>query len=160
MWLEIPAAGASGVLFAHGSRFGGHTLYVKDNRLHYVYNFVGMLEQNIDASEDLPVGENVIVSAAFVKDSQDKPGVCTGTLSLYHGETKVGEGQIKTQPATFGLTGSGLTVGRSLHTIASDYPGERPWTFTGGTIHLAAVDVSGEPYVDLEREAAAMIARE
>ena len=160
MWLEIPAAGASGVLFAHGSRFGGHTLYVKDNRLHYVYNFVGMLEQKIDASEDLPVGENVIVSAAFVKDSQDKPGVCTGTLSLYHGETKVGEGQIKTQPATFGLTGSGLTVGRSLHTIASDYPGERPWTFTGGTIHLAAVDVSGEPYVDLEREAAAMIARE
>ncbi len=160
MWLEIPVAGASGVLFAHGSRFGGHTLYVKDNRLQYVYNFVGMLEQKIVAGEDMPVGENVIVSAAFVKDSQDKPGVCTGTLSLYHGETKVGEGQIKTQPATFGLTGSGLTVGRSLHSIASDYPGERPWPFTGGTIHLAAVDVSGEPYVDLEREAAAMIARE
>ena len=160
MWLDIPAAGASGVLFAHGSQFGGHTLYVKDNRLHYVYNFVGMLEQKIDASEDLPVGENVIVSAAFVKDSEDKPGVCTGTLSLYHGEKKVGEGQIKTQPATFGLTGSGLTVGRSLHAITYDYPGERPWPFTGGTIHLAAVDVSGEPYVDLEREAAAMIARE
>jgi arylsulfatase len=158
MWLEIPAAGASGVLFAHGSRFGGHTLYVKDNRLHYVYNFVGMLEQKIAAGEDLPVGENVIVSAAFVKEGDGMP--CTGTLSLYHGESKVGEGQIKTQPATFGLTGSGLTVGRSLHTIASDYPGERPWTFTGGTIHLAAVDVSGEPYVDLEREAAAMMARE
>ena len=101
----FPAPGASGVLFAHGSHFGGHTLYVKDNRLHYVYNFVGMLEQKIDASEDLPVGENLILSAAFVKDSEDKPGVCTGTLSLYHGEEKVGEGQIKTQPATFGLTG-------------------------------------------------------
>ncbi len=158
MWLDIPAAGASGVLFAHGSRFGGHTLYVKDNRLHYVYNFVGMLEQKIAASEDLPVGENVIVSAAFVKDGDAMP--CTGTLSLYHGEKKVGEGKIKTQPATFGLTGSGLTVGRSLHTITDDYPGERPWTFTGGTIHFGAVDVSGEPYVDLEREAAAMIARE
>ena len=36
------APGAEGVLFAHGSRFGGHALYVKDNRLHYVYNFVGM----------------------------------------------------------------------------------------------------------------------
>ena len=36
-----PGAGAQGVLFAHGSRFGGHALYVKDNRLHYVYNFVG-----------------------------------------------------------------------------------------------------------------------
>ena len=53
-----------------------------------------------------------------------------------------------------------MTVGRSLHTITDDYPGERPWTFTGATIHFGAVDVSGEPYVDLEREAAAMIARE
>ena len=39
--VDIPAAGAQGVLFAHGSPFGGHALYVKDNRLHYVYNFVG-----------------------------------------------------------------------------------------------------------------------
>jgi hypothetical protein len=30
----------------------------------------------------------------------------------------------------------------------------------GGTIKRLAVDVSGEPYVDLERAAAAMIARE
>ncbi len=40
--VDIPAAGAEGVLFAHGSLFGGHALYVKENRLHYVYNFVGM----------------------------------------------------------------------------------------------------------------------
>ena len=40
---------AEGVLFAHGSRFGGHALYVKDNRLHYVYSFVGSLEQKIVA---------------------------------------------------------------------------------------------------------------
>ena len=44
--------------------------------------------------------------------------------------------------------------------ITYDYAGERPWRFTGGEIHFAAVDVSGEPYVDLERAAAAMIARE
>jgi arylsulfatase A-like enzyme len=158
--LDIPAGGASGVLFAHGSHFGGHTMYVKDNRLHYTYNFVGMLEQKIVASEELPVGENLLVSAAFVKDSQDSPSACTGTVSLYHGETKVGEAQIKTQHAAFGITGSGLTVGRSHHAITGDYPGERPWPFSGGTIKLAAVDVSGDPYVDLEREAAAMIARE
>ena len=35
---DISADGAQGVLFAHGSRFGGHALYVKDNRLHYAYN--------------------------------------------------------------------------------------------------------------------------
>ena len=43
--VDIPAPGASGVLFAQGSPLGGHALYVKDNRLHYVYSFVGMLEQ-------------------------------------------------------------------------------------------------------------------
>ena len=35
-----------------------------------------------------------------------------------------------------------------------------PWRFTGGTIRRVAVDVSGEAYIDLEREAAAMLMRE
>ena len=43
--VDIPAPGREGVLFAIGSRFGGHALYVKDNRLHYVNNFVGSDEQ-------------------------------------------------------------------------------------------------------------------
>ena len=33
---------AGGVLFAHGSRFGGHALYIKDRKLKYVYNFAGL----------------------------------------------------------------------------------------------------------------------
>ncbi len=158
--LDIPRPGASGVLFAQGSHFGGHALYVKDNRLHYVYNFVGVFEENVVATADLPVGENLIVSAAFVKDGEDPPGVSTGIVSLYHGDEKVGEGRIKTQPSMFGISGTDLTVGRSRSRITGDYPGERPWAFTGGEIKTVAVDVSGEPYVDLEREAAAMIARE
>ncbi len=44
--------------------------------------------------------------------------------------------------------------------VTGDYPGEHPYPFTGGTIRRVAVDVSGEPYVDLEREAAAMLSRE
>ena len=39
--VDLPEPGAQGVLFSHGSRFGGHSLYVKDNRLHYVNSFVG-----------------------------------------------------------------------------------------------------------------------
>lgn len=35
-----------------------------------------------------------------------------------------------------------------------------PWDFNpGGTIERVTVDVSGEPYVDLEREAIAMMKR-
>src|SRR5204862_7586232 len=149
--VDIPAPGAEGVLFAHGSRFGGHALYVKDNRLHYVYSFVGSLEQKIVATEDLPTGEDVILSAAFEKDGEDPPGVSVGTLSLFHGDVKVGEGRIRTQPGKFAIAGDGLCVGRdSSDPVTNDYSGTAPFRFTGGTINRVAVDVSGEPYVDLE----------
>jgi arylsulfatase len=54
-----------------------------------------------------------------------------------------------------------LCVGRdSGEPVTADYPGPHPHVFTGGTIRRVAVDVSGDPYVDLEREAQAMLARE
>ena len=160
--VDLPDVGAAeGVIFAQGARFGGHSLYVKDNRLHYVYSFVGSLEQNIVATEDLPTGEDLILSASFEKDGEVAPGVATGLLSLYYGEQRVGEGRIKTQPGKFSVTGEGLCVGRDGGSaVTDDYPGSMPWSFTGGTIHRVAVDVSGEPYVDLEREAVAMMSRE
>jgi arylsulfatase A-like enzyme len=159
--VDIPDGNAEGVLFAHGSRFGGHALYVKENRLHYVYSFVGSVEQKIVADEELPTGEKLILSAAFEKEGEDPPGVSAGTLSLFHGDVKVGESRIKTQPGKFAIAGDGLCVGRdSSDPVTGDYPGEAPWAFTGGTINRVAVDVSGEPYVDLEREAVAMMARE
>ena len=159
--VDLPAPGAQGVLFAQGARFGGHALYVKNNRLHYVYSYVGAVEQKVVATEDLPTGENLILSASFDKDGQEAPGVATGILSLYYGDHQVGEGRIKTQPGKFSVAGEGLCVGRDGgEPVTDDYPGSMPWEFTGGTIHRVAVDVSGDPYVDLEREATAMMSRE
>jgi hypothetical protein len=155
-----PATPAAGVLFAHGSRFGGHALYVKGGRLRYVYNFVGA-EQMVVATEDVPAGQNLILSASFDKDGETAPGRATGILSLYYGDQKVGEGRIRTQPGKFSIAGEGLCVGRdSGEPVTDDYPGRAPWRFAGGTIKRVVVDVSGEPYVDLEQEAAAMLARE
>jgi arylsulfatase A-like enzyme len=159
--VDIPALGAQGVLFAHGSWFGGHALYVKDNRLHYVYNFVGAIEQRISADRDIPTGEKVILSASFEKQGEDPPGIANGILSLYYGDQKVGEGRIKTQPGKFAIGGEGLCVGRdSGEAVTDDYPGTAPWRFTGGAIRQVRVNVSGRPYVDLEREAVAMMSRE
>jgi arylsulfatase len=159
--VDIPARGAQGVIFAQGSRFGGHALYVKDNRLHYVYNWVGIVEQKVSSTEEIPTGKDLILSAAFEKAGEEPRGVSQGTLALYFGDRKVGEGRIKTQPGKFSIAGEGLTVGRdSGEPVTDDYPGAAPWAFTGGTIRRVAVDVSGESYVDLEREAVAMLARE
>jgi arylsulfatase len=156
--VRIEAPDASGVLFSHGARFGGHALYVKDGQLKYVYNFVGEREQIVESTKPIPTGE-VILGASFEREGDSMP--TTGTLSLFINDEKVGEGTIVTQPGNFSLVGEGLNVGRDpAEPVTDDYPGTSPFAFTGGTIARAIVDVSGEPFVDLEKEAIAMMARE
>lgn len=59
------------------------------------------------------------------------------------------------------VPGASLYVGRNPgELVTEDYPGGAPHSFTGGTINRIAIDVSGEPYQDLEREAALMLMRE
>ena len=158
--VDLPTPGAQGVLFAQGAKFGGHSLYIKDGRLHYVNSFVGLEKQRVDATEDLPTGENLLLAASFEKDGEENH-VATGTLTLFYGERAVGSARIRTQPGKFAIAGEGLTIGRDGGApVTDDYPGNAPWPFTGGTLRRLRVDVSGEPYVDLEREAQAMLLRE
>jgi hypothetical protein len=59
------------------------------------------------------------------------------------------------------IAGEGLAIGRDVgDPVTEDYPGERPYRFTCGTIKRVPVDVSGEPYSDLEREVQTMLIRE
>ena len=147
-------------LFAQGTRFGGHALYVKDNKLHYLSNYLGTEEHIIVATEEVPSGEKLLLSASFEKTSAEA-GYTAGTLTLYHGDQKVGEGEIKTQLGAFAIAGSGLYVGRHEgEPLTDDFPGEAPHRFTGGTIDRLGIDVSGEAYLDLEREAELMLMRE
>ncbi len=155
----IPASGAEGVVFAHGSRFGGHALYVKDGKLHYVYNFVGDIEQKINSSKAVPTGASTL-SAIFTKEGENPPHVANGTLAIYINDEKVGEGKIRTQPGKFSIAGEGLNVGRDGgEPVTPDYSGEYPWAFTG-TVKRVVVDVSGEVKINLEREAHAMMVRD
>jgi arylsulfatase len=152
-------AGAAGVIFAQGSMFGGYSLYIKDGKLKYDYNFVGMEAQVIVSSEKLPTGECVL-GVAYDMEATQKTSA-TGTLSLYINEKKVGEKKIKTQLGKFALSGEGFNVGRDGGApVTDDYPGDRPWAFSGGTIKQVVVDVSGEAYVDLEKEAIGMMKRD
>jgi hypothetical protein len=64
------------------------------------------------------------------------------------------------QPGGFSIGGEGLCGRDCSDPVTDDYPGAAPHAFTGGTIDRVAVDVSGEPYVDLEREAVAMMSRD
>jgi arylsulfatase A-like enzyme len=154
--IETPKA--EGVLFAHGCQFGGHSLYIKDGLLKYVYNFCGMFEQKIESSEKVSMGKCVL-SAAFVREGKDMP--THGTLTLYINDKAIGSGEIKTQPGTFSLCGEGLCVGRDgAEPVTKDYAGKRPWPFVGGAIKQVIIDVSGEPFVNLEHEALKALMRD
>jgi arylsulfatase A-like enzyme len=156
--VEIEDEDAHGVLISQGSRFGGHALYVKDRKLVYVYNFVGELIQVVVAEEPIPTG-HVVLSASFEREGEGMPA--EGTLTLHMRDAAVGSGRISTQPGKFGLGGGGLVFGRAgAEPVSDDFPGDRPWAFTGGTLKRVVIDVSGEPFVDLAREAAAAFARQ
>jgi arylsulfatase A-like enzyme len=150
--LDIPSSGAEGLIFQQGSKFGGHAMYIKDGKLTYVYNFLGMKIQTITSKEKVPSGRNVIVAATFDKDESGPRGIPHGNLSLFVNEKKVGEGTIQTQPGKFGLGGSLFVGRRSGSEISPDFPDERPWKFTG-TINRVVIDLSGESYQDIEKEA-------
>ena len=157
--VEIPASGAEGVVFAQGSRFGGHAIYVKDGKLHYIYNWLGDIKQQVVSNKSVPIGASTL-SAIFTKEGENPPHVANGTLAIYINDEKVGESRIRTQPGKFSIAGEGLNVGRDGgEPVTGDYPGEYPWPFTG-TINRVVVDVSEQGGIDLEVEAHFMVVRE
>ena len=83
-----------------------------------------------------------------------------GTLTLYIDDAQVGQGEIWTQPGQFGLAGTGR-VRRSRQRLDPSRPTTRaPFPFEGGTIERVVVDVSGDAYVDHEKEVLAWLARD
>ena len=63
--VHVDSADAEGVIFAQGGVAGGHSLFVQDGRLHYVFNWVGTHLQTVTADRALEPGAHVI-TAEFV----------------------------------------------------------------------------------------------
>ncbi|MCW8139292.1 MAG: sulfatase-like hydrolase/transferase [Planctomycetota bacterium] len=148
--IDIHDGAPDGVIFAQGSHIGGHTLYVKDGRLHYVYNWLGELQQKLATAGKLPAGHHALGVRFEVRD-HDAQGSPVGPARLFIDDAEVASREIKTQPGFFGLEGV-ITVGRDTGKPASD-DYEAPAPFTGGEIERVTVDIKGMPHRDLEREA-------
>jgi arylsulfatase len=149
----------SGVIFAHGSRFGGHSLFVHDKKLTYVYNFLGIPpEQKFISSEDLKPGKYTL-GVEFIREKAGKYGESHGSTNLYINDKVVATGPMRTQTGKFTLCGDGLCIGRdSADAVAAEYTPETQGKFSGGTIQYVEVSVEKEQYRDLEREMTAALA--
>ena len=149
--VDIDSNDVEGVVWAAGGVAGGHTLYVKDKKLRYTFNWVGSYFQDVVADTELTTGHHVLTaefSATGRNDDPQMPGA-KGTLTLYVDDQQVGQGEIVTQPGYFCLTGDGICVGRdSASAVTPEYVA--PFPFTGGSVDRVVVDLSGEGYVDHE----------
>ncbi len=149
--VDIPDGGAQGVLFAQGGVTGGIALYVKDDRLHYVHNYVGRTEYRVTAPDPLEPGTHQL---RFEFEVTGEPDLRTGKGTPGRGRLYV-DGQLVanadipvTVPITFGV--EGVSCGYDFaEAVTHDY--EAPFPFTG-TIRTVTVDESGNLIVDEEAE--------
>jgi len=97
--LDIPKGGAYGVILSQGGRFGGWSVYMKDGKPEFTYNFLGLERYVVSAPEKLAEGP-VTVKFDFVYDG-DGLGK-GGTATIYVDGKAVADGRIeKTQPNIF-----------------------------------------------------------
>ena len=156
---EVEFSGdAQGVIFAQGSRFGGHALFVTDGALTYAYNFLGIPpETRITATA--PSSGRHVVGVEFTKERMGEHHESYGPLKLWVDDEVVAEQEIRTMTGHFSLCGEGLCIGYDGgDAVSAEY---RPkFAFTGGTITKVVFDVADDAYIDVERHIAAAFARD
>ena len=121
-----------GVIFAHGNRFGGYSLFIQDNEVRFVYNLCEIREYRV--TTPLPADDGPTkISIIYKKEADHR-----GDVQLIVGDAEPVEGRIgMTIPWVFPAHSSlncGLDRGLS---VCPDY--ESPFAFTG---HIDRVSVT------------------
>jgi len=95
----VPESGAKGVIFAQGGIPGGFSLYAKDGKLTYCYNFCGIEHSFVEGGQAIPAGRHQV----RMEFAYDGGGIAKGgTVSLYVDGEQVGEGRVeRTEPFVF-----------------------------------------------------------
>ena len=137
--LEIPGAGAEGVIVAEADEMGGFSLWVDEDRLlHHSYSMMALRKYEQVATEPLPVGD-VTVKMQFDAD-EAKPGT-GGTVSLWADDRQIGGGRMDDTVALRFSFYAGMDVGRDNGmTVDPAYRDKAPYAFTG-TIRKVVFDL-------------------
>jgi arylsulfatase len=149
--VNIPKGGARGVILSQAGRFGGWSLYFKDGKPAYTYNFLGLQRFTIAGAEAVPAGK-ATVRYEFAYDGGGVGKGGTGTIFV-NGK-KVAEGRIEHTQLFFSAD-EGADVGEDGETpVTEDYGIAAPYKFTG-KIGKVTVDIAAmKPAVQAEAEQA------
>lgn len=142
---EVHSPGVvDGTICAHGSASAGYAIYVRDNRLHYVHNFLGLRRFIASATVPIPSGAHRLV-VEFTMTGRFK-----GNVELYYDDLPVGSAEIgMTVPFFYGT--AGFTVGylRGHSVIEEEHA---PFAFTAGALHRVIIEPEGSTWRDPVRE--------
>lgn len=138
---SIPADGAEGVLICLGGKSAGWSLFLRDRRLVYHYNWFDMERYEIVSDMSVPSGD-VDLKAFFAVEGTVPGG--PAQVRLFINGTPSGEGRIERQVrARFGFESYDVGVDK-LSPVSRTYPEGKPgFPFTGGLIRLVAFEFFG-----------------
>jgi len=149
--IEITDAKCSGTIYTMGSRFGGQCLFIKNNKLYYANNFLGIKPvQELVSNIALKPGKYT-VGVEFIREKAGQYHESFGTAKLYINDTVVAEAPLKTQAGKYGLGGN-LQIGRNAADPVSSENNEQG-EFKGGIIEFVGFTTEKTDYSDLETEA-------
>jgi arylsulfatase len=104
----VPEQGAEGVIISQGANIGGWSLYCKDGKLRYCYNWSGMKHFIVGSEEAIPVGEHQVrMEFAYEGGGLGKGGKVT----LFIDGKKAGEGVVGATLAMIFSADDGCDVG-------------------------------------------------
>ena len=148
------------MIFAHGSRFGGHALFVKDGKLTYVYNFLGIPPEQRIARRRAGVRARTSSASSSPRNGWASTTSRIGPLKLYVDDEVVAEAEIRTHDRA--LLASAARASASATTAATR---SAPSTRRGSSSPAARSSRScstsrDDAYVDVEAHLAAAMARD
>jgi arylsulfatase len=153
--LNVPEAGAEGVIVANADFMGGFTLWADEKGLlHHTYSFLGVETYRQVSTEPLPAGD-LTVKMLFEAE-EPRPGT-PGKVTLWAGDKQIGEGRLdKTVPVGFSSY-AGMDIGRDNGGVVDlTYEEKAPYAFTG-TVKKVVFDLKpthAEAEQDLHQHAA------
>jgi arylsulfatase len=148
--IVVPESGAEGVIMAVGNHAAGWSLYTKEGKLKYCYNFYGIEHTYIEGSTTIPSGTHQ-VRMAF---DYDGGGMAKGaTVSLYLDGDKIGEGRLEQPVSLMFAVNNTCDIGHQRGSLVTHEYG-RDNAFSGNVnwVQLAIEDVEdAEAYISREQ---------
>jgi arylsulfatase len=136
--IEMPEAGAEGMIVTHGGLVGGYGLYVRDGKPTFVYNDLALERFTFTGREPLPKGKVQLKVDFAYKGGAGERGKGAAVTMLVNG-TKVAAGDMpRTIPLQISL-GEGMGIGTDVGS-AVDFTYKLPFMFTG-TIDKVTFDL-------------------